>query len=354
MRVALSLAEYGRATVSPNPMVGCVIVAPDGTRVGRGSHERAGEPHAEILALRHAGERARGATMYVTLEPCCHSGRTGPCVVPIVAAGIARVVAAVQDPNPAVAGRGLAYLRAQGVEVTVGVLEAEATRLNEAFFTAITLKRPHVTLKIAVTSDGFVARPGGGPTAISSAEALHHAHLQRAWVDALAVGVGTVLADDPRLTARGVFRPRPLVRVVFDSGLRTPPSARLLATRDAGPILLMTTARAMEQHRAEAAALTDAGAECLPCSEHDIRDGLAVLNGREVRSLILEGGPTLHRAAWDAGVVDRLQVYESSQRLGDGVRWSLDGPRLLAARPGAETVPLGPDRLIDVDVHRTR
>lgn len=354
MRVALGLAERGRATVSPNPMVGCVIVAPDGACVGRGSHERAGEPHAEIHALRQAGARARGATMYVTLEPCCHSGRTGPCVVPIVSAGIARVVAAVQDPNPAVAGRGVAYLRERGVEVTVGVLETEATRLNEVFFTSVTLNRPHVTLKIAVTSDGFVARPGGGPTAISSVEALQHAHVQRAGVDALAIGVGTVLADDPQLTARGVVRPRPLVRVVFDSGLRTPASASLFATRDTGPILLITTAAAIARRPEVAAALTDAGAECLPCGEHDIRDGLSALDRRAVRSLILEGGPTIHRAAWEAGVVDRLHVYESPQRLGDGVRWSLDGPRQLAARPGAETVPLGPDVLIDVDVHRTR
>ena len=301
MRVALCLAERGRATVSPNPMVGCVIVAPDGTCVGRGSHARAGEPHAEIHALRDAGERARGATMYVTLEPCCHTGRTGPCVVPIVAAGIARVVAAVQDPNPAVAGQGFAYLRAQGIEVTVGVCQADAARLNEVFFTSVALTRPHVTLKVALTSDGFVAKPGGGPTTISSAEALRHAHRQRAWVDAIAVGVGTVLADDPRLTARGVARPRPLVRVVFDSELRTPASASLFGTREAGPILLMTTPSAVERHPEVAAALTDAGGECVPGAEHDIRDALSALDRRGIRSLILEGGPTMHRAAWEAG-----------------------------------------------------
>ena len=167
-------------------------------------------------------------------------------------------------------------------------------------------------------------------------------------------GAGTVVADDPRLTARGVFRPRPLVRVVFDSRLRTPPSAALFATRDAGPILLVTTAATMDQRPATVAALTAVGGECLPCAEHDLPMALSMLDGRGIRSLILEGGPTMHRAAWDAGVVDRLHVYQSPQRLGDGVRWSLDRPGCWPRGPSAETISLGPDVLIDVDVHRTR
>ena len=354
MREALALAARGRTTVSPNPMVGCVIVAPDGACVGRGAHERAGEAHAEVHALRDAGARARGATMYVTLEPCCHTGRTGPCVVPTVDAGIARVVAAVEDPNPLVAGQGFAFLRQRGVEVTVGVLEAEARRLNEAFFTSVTLRRPHVTLKVALSADGFIAKAGGGPTAISGRESLKHAHVYRSHVDGLAVGIGTLLADDPRLTVRGAYRSRPLMRVIFDSGLRTPLSARIWQTRVAGPIVIVTTEAAVAARPDVVAAVAERGGECVACAPHDVADALAALDRRQVRSIVLEGGALMHQAAWDAGVVDRVHLYQSPRRLGNGVRWTLDGLRDLAAWPDAEQQSLGPDTLIDIDVHRTR
>jgi diaminohydroxyphosphoribosylaminopyrimidine deaminase/5-amino-6-(5-phosphoribosylamino)uracil reductase len=238
--------------------------------------------------------------------------------------------------------------------VHVGVLAHEARRLNEAFFTAMTLGRPHVTLKVALSADGFIAAVGGGPTSITGPEALRHAHAQRAHVDALAVGIGTLLADDPRLTARGVLRPRPLVRVVLDSELRTPPTARLWSTREAGPILLITTAAALEAHPERARAVTERGGECLLAARHDIADALAVLGRREIRSVVLEGGAATHRAAWDAGVVDRVHLYQSARRLGNGVRWSIDGPGLLAAWPDARRIGLGSDTLVDIDVHGTR
>jgi diaminohydroxyphosphoribosylaminopyrimidine deaminase/5-amino-6-(5-phosphoribosylamino)uracil reductase len=253
-----------------------------------------------------------------------------------------------------VAGKGFAYLRAHGVDVSVGVLEAEARRLNEAFFTAVTRGRPHVTLKVALSVDGFIAKPGGGPTPISARESLRHAHHQRAHVDALAVGIGTVLADDPRLTVRGVHRPRSLTRVIFDSRLRTPLSARLWQTHVTGPILIVATAAAIEAQPALVATIAEQGGECVACTEHDIADALSALNRRQIRSLVLEGGATMHRAAWEAGVVDRVHLYQSPRRLGNGVRWSLDEVRDLAARPDVERQPLGPDTLIDIDVHGTR
>lgn len=354
MRRALDLAVRGRATVSPNPMVGCVIVDPHGTVVGEGHHERAGEPHAEIHALRHAGARARGATMYVTLEPCSHTGRTGPCAVPTADSGIGRVVAAIEDPNPEVSGRGFAYLRARGVAVEVGLLADEAQRLNETFLTSVRLRRPHVTLKVALSADGYMARPGGGPTAITGAEARAHVHAHRAWVDAIAVGSGTMLSDDPLLTARDVERPLPLTRVIFDRRLRTPLFARMWATRHAGPILVMTTNEAMAASPRAVAAVEARGGECVPCRPRDIRDALSALDRRRIRSIILEGGAALHEAAWTAGVVDRFHLYRSPHALGNGVRWKLDGLLAAAARPDVEHVPLGPDILINADVHRPR
>jgi diaminohydroxyphosphoribosylaminopyrimidine deaminase/5-amino-6-(5-phosphoribosylamino)uracil reductase len=206
MNRALFHAARGRGRTTPNPVVGAVVVTPDGVVVGHGSHERSGEAHAEVLALAMAGSRARGATLYCTLEPCSHVGRTGPCVSRIVEAGIARVVASVEDPNPLVRGRGFAYLRGHGVVVEVGVGAAEATRLNRPFFSLIRDRRPFVTLKAATSLDGCIAEAPGRRTLLSSKAARRHSHVVRAAVDAIAVGIGTVLVDDPRLTARGPFR----------------------------------------------------------------------------------------------------------------------------------------------------
>src|SRR5471032_893352 len=247
MERALFHAGRGRGRTSPNPLVGAVIVSPDGVIVGQGFHERAGEAHAEVRALAEAGERARGATLYCTLEPCCHLGRTGPCVHRIVAAGVARVVAAVEDPNPLVSGRGFAFLRAAGVAVDVGLFAGAAAALNQAFFTLMLEGRPFVVLKAATSLDGFIAERPGHRTPLTSAEANRHAHRIRAEVDAIGVGIGTVISDDPILTARGVYRERPLTRVVFDRQLRTPPDARLLSTPEAGPVIIVTTPSAADR-----------------------------------------------------------------------------------------------------------
>jgi diaminohydroxyphosphoribosylaminopyrimidine deaminase/5-amino-6-(5-phosphoribosylamino)uracil reductase len=353
MRLALALAERGRGRTSPNPVVGCVIVTPDGVIVGAGHHERAGGPHAEIHALRRAGARAPGATLYCTLEPCAHRGRTGPCVEAIVGAGIRRVVGAVTDPNPLVAGRGFAYLRAHGVDVTEGVREAEAARINVAFFTAVTLGRPHVTAKIATSLDGRVAVRSGARTALTSAEANRRVHLVRAEVDAIAVGSETLLVDDPLLTVREVYRKRPFVRVVLDRRLRTPPTARLFTTLDHGPVWVCTTMHARDAQPDRVEALAAAGAAVIATPEGRLEEVLRELGRREVRSLLLEGGPTLHAAAWRERLVDRLLVLVAPRILGPaGVPWSMPASLDLAAlAPRVE--PVGPDVLLEANVHWT-
>ena len=353
MRIALVHAARGLGRTSPNPVVGCVIVSPDGVIVGTGHHERAGGPHAEVRALRAAGTRAAGATLYCTLEPCCHTGRTGPCVVPIVEAGIARVVAAVRDPNPRVAGGGFGYLREHGVPVTEGVGAEPAARLNAAFLTAMTLGRPHVTLKIATSVDGRVAAAPGTRTALTGREASRATQVLRAQCDAIGVGSETVLVDDPLLTVRDVYRERPFVRVIFDRRLRTPPTARVLQTLEQGPVWVCTTEGAAAERAARVEALTEAGATVLTTAAGDVGEVIAMLGARDVQSLLLEGGPTLHAAAWRAGVVDRLLVLVAPRVLGaSGVPWAMpadcDLPAIIT-RVG----PVGADVLLEGDVHWT-
>src|SRR5262245_35866925 len=291
MTRALFHAARGRGRTSPNPVVGAVIVSPGGVVVGEGYHERAGGPHAEVNALITAGTRARGATLYCTLEPCCHTGRTGPCVARIVDAGIARVVAAVEDPDPRVRGRGIAFLEARGIAVDVGCNRAEAVLLNQPFFTLMHEGRPFVTLKAALSADGAIAERPGVRTPLTSAAANRHAHRVRAEIDAIAVGVGTVLADDPLLTSRGAYRERPLTRVVFDRRLRTPPGARLLSTLDAGPVMIVAGpgAEASQVRRRE---LEARGAEIF-MGDGTIGSALRMLGARGVSSVLLEGGATI-------------------------------------------------------------
>ena len=255
MVTALALAERGRGRTSPNPLVGAVIVDDAGVVVGTGFHERAGEAHAEVHALRAAGTRARGATLYCTLEPCSHTGRTGPCAVAVAEAGIRRVVAAMQDPYPEVAGRGFAYLREHGVDVAVGIREADAQRLNEVFVTNVRAGRPFVILKVAISLDHAVAASPGARTAVSGPASQRHAQRVRAEVAAIGIGSGTLIADDPVLTARDVWRARPLIRVVFDRRLRMSPEARLCDTLERGPILLVTTRAAVDADPRRARAL---------------------------------------------------------------------------------------------------
>jgi diaminohydroxyphosphoribosylaminopyrimidine deaminase/5-amino-6-(5-phosphoribosylamino)uracil reductase len=352
MSRALFHAARGRGRTSPNPMVGAVIVSSEGVVVGQGYHHRAGEAHAEVEALEDAGSRARGATMYCTLEPCAHHGRTGPCAAAIVDAGITRLVASVVDPNPKVLGRGFDYLREHGVDIEIGVGAEESVALNQPFFTMMREGRPFVILKAATSLDGRIAEKPGIRTHLSSAIANRHVHYGRAEVDAIGVGSGTALVDDPELTPRGVYRERPLARVVFDRRLRTPPTARLLSTAAAGPVIIVTTADAAE--RAELRTpLEDAGADIDVARDGTFRAALERLAARQISSLVLEGGAALHCAAWDEGLVDIVSLYVTPHMLGE------DGVELLADRSFRTTAlghrivePLGPDVLIEGYVHR--
>ncbi|MDH4065564.1 MAG: bifunctional diaminohydroxyphosphoribosylaminopyrimidine deaminase/5-amino-6-(5-phosphoribosylamino)uracil reductase RibD, partial [Acidobacteriota bacterium] len=317
MRRALFHAARAAGATTPNPMVGAVVVSSQGVIVGQGRHPRAGEPHAEVFALDEAGTLARGGTMYVTLEPCCHYGRTAPCTRRLIASGLARVVVAMKDPNPLVNGQGLAELRAAGLRVEVGLLEADARRLNRAFVTVQTEGRPEVILKAAASADGRIAARQGHRTDISSEAARRWAQRLRAAVDAIAVGSGTMLVDDPLLTVRDVVRSRPLVRVVFDRRLRTPPTARLLSTVDAGPVIILSSAAALAQAPGRARALTDAGATVVPGAD-DVGGGLRALLPFDVSSVLVEGGAILHRALLDAGLVDTVHLIVAPRRLGEG------------------------------------
>ena len=329
MQRAARLAARGLGRTSPNPVVGAVALSPDGEVVGEGWHERAGGPHAEVHALRAAGERARGATMVVTLEPCTNTGRTGPCTQALLAAGVARVVVAVRDPNPVAAG-GVEALRAAGVEVVVGVGAAEAARGNEAWLTAVRLGRPHVLWKLAATLDGRVAASDGTSRWITGEAARADAHRVRAGVDAILVGTGTALADDPRLT----------VRVPGDgpdeiSGGEPPADNR----PGHQPLRVVVGHRPL----ALTARVLDDAAETLLLATHDVRSVLATLYDRGVRSVLLEGGPTLAGAFVRAGAVDRVLAYLAPALLGAGP----------AALSGAGICTLGSALRLEIDEFAT-
>ena len=352
MDKALSLASRGRGRTSPNPLVGSLVVA-HGVVVGAGFHRRAGEPHAEVHALRSAGDRAKGATLFSSLEPCCHVGRTGPCVARIVEAGIARVVVGVEDPYPLVAGGGIRYLRERGIQVDVGVRQREATRMNEAFFTYVRHHRPFVTMKVAVSADGRIAAAPGRRSALTASKANRRVHALRAEVDAIGVGSGTMLVDDPALTAREVYRDAPLTRVVFDTRLRTPATARVFSTLEHGPVIVFTTDAAAAAAPGAVEALTSAGATVERLASRDLSDALRHLGARGVTSLLLEGGATIHRAAWTAALVDRVQLYISPLTVGaDGVPW-IDAPTLsLGMLRDVRVEPCGRDTFIEGYVYR--
>jgi diaminohydroxyphosphoribosylaminopyrimidine deaminase / 5-amino-6-(5-phosphoribosylamino)uracil reductase len=353
MRKALALAERGRGRTSPNPMVGALVVDGEGVIVGRGAHEVAGGPHAEVVALEAAGERARGATLYCTLEPCSHTGRTGPCAPVVVEAAIRRAVIAMEDPNPLVHGRGLAHLRDRGIDVTVGVEQEAAARQNAVFLTTMRHGRPHVIVKAAVSLDGRLAAAPGVRTRLTGDAANRRVHLQRAEVDAIGVGSGTVLTDDPRLTARGAYRGRPLTRVVFDRRLRTPSSARVLSTLDAGPVIIVSTERACAGAPDRVRGLRAAGALILALPSDDIGTALRALRDTGLTSILLEGGAALHRAALDAGVVDEVHVYITPVTLGlQGVEWIGEARMAWEGLRGRRAVWLGEDVLIEGLVQR--
>ena len=349
---ALELAERGRGTTSPNPMVGAVVVRDDGTVVGQGFHEKAGGPHAEVRALDEAGELARGASLYCTLEPCSHMGRTSPCVERIVAAGISRVIASSPDPNPLVAGRGFQFLREKGIDVVVGPGRERALRLNRPFFTFITQGRPFVIAKAATSLDNRVSPKPGARGQISSPASLRHAHAIRAEVDAIGVGSETILVDDPQLTARDVSRRRPLTRVVFDRRLRVSPSARLFSTLDAGPVIIVTASQTLAGSASRARALEQAGAQLEPIAEGSLRAAFKRLGEMQLMSLLLEGGPTLQKAAASEGLIDAVHLYVAPDPLGDaGVAWLEPDDLRIASLVDRRVVPCGPDVFMEGYVH---
>lgn len=314
MREALRIAEYARGRTAPNPLVGAVIVR-DGTIIASGWHRAAGQPHAEIHALRMAGELARGAALYVTLEPCVHHGRTGPCAEAVIAAGIARVVVALCDPNPLVAGRGLALLKEAGIETATGVCEAEARRQNEVFLKWITQKRPFITLKTALTLDGKIASHTGASQWIAGAEARTRVHMYRDVNDAILVGIGTVLADNPSLTTRLPDRTghNPL-RVVLDSEARTPMDAKLV-TDGAAPTLIAVSERA-DQRRVNLLRACGAEVVTLGAERVDIAALLDCLGEREITSLFVEGGATVNWSFLAGGYVDKVHAFIAPMLMG--------------------------------------
>lgn len=306
MQRALALAERGRYTVSPNPMVGCVVVR-DGEVIGEGWHRRAGDAHAEVEALRDID--ARAATMYVTLEPCCHHGRTGPCSDAVIASGVRRVVIAMLDPHDVVNGGGAAALRAAGIDVTVGTLEAEARRLNEKFVWSVTHQRPFVTIKAGMTLDGKLATVTRESQWIT-AEAAREASLRlREEYDAILVGSGTVVADNPRLTRRlGLAgEATQWTRVVLDGDGEIPPHARLL--RDGAPTILFTSAP--ERHDASP------GLDVLPVTGRvDIESVITELQTRGIRSLLVEGGAIVHSEIIRRGLWQKMTLFVAPMIVG--------------------------------------
>ena len=361
IRRTLELAERGRGLVSPNPLVGALVVAPDGSPAGEGWHEGPGKPHAEVVALAEAGERARGGTLFCSLEPCNHVGRTPACTEAIVDAGITRVVAAVIDPNPITNGRGIARLREAGIEASAGVLEEEASRQNEAFFWHMKTGLPFVTLKLAATLDGKIAARDGSSTWITGDESRAEVQRLRAASDAIMVGAGTVVTDNPHLTARDPeYRGEPVLRVVIDGSGRVNPTSHVfddeaplvVATTDAVPVATRETWRA-------------GGADVLIVETDgdgrvSIDAVLADLGKRDIQSVLLEGGSTLADTAIRAGVVGKVILFFAPKLLG-----GVDAPSILGGRgfPSlAEAAQLaivdveriGPDVKVEAYVHRNR
>ena len=332
MHEAICLARRGAGVSSPNPTVGCVV-ALNGRVVGRGLHEYALEDHAEVRAIRDAGVRARGATVYVSLEPCAHFGRTPPCADMLVAAGVRRVVVATEDPNPQVLGQGIERLRAAGIRVDVGMLDREARRLIEPFACRVTTGRPLVVAKVGMTLDGRIGLPGRGRLEITSSRASRLTQELRHRLDAVLVGVETVLTDDPRLSYRG-RRPkrRPLIRAILDSRLRTPPSAKVL-TESEGQVLLFCGPRHSKRRRS---LHEGRGAEVIPVPPG--RGGLSLpsvleeLGRRGVLGVLVEGGSAVHWSFLSEGLVDKFYFIAAPIVIG--------GSKAIPAVGGPETLRL--------------
>ncbi|SDC38606.1 diaminohydroxyphosphoribosylaminopyrimidine deaminase / 5-amino-6-(5-phosphoribosylamino)uracil reductase [Paenibacillus sp. UNCCL117] len=316
MRLALQLAAAAAGQTGINPVVGCVLVK-DGRIVGMGAHLKRGEAHAEVHALNMAGAEAEGATAYVTLEPCSHHGRTPPCSDRLIREKVRRVVVAATDPNPLVAGSGLARLAAHGVEVRAGVLAAEAEALNEAFNKYIVTRMPFVTVKSASTLDGKIAARGGDSKWITGSAARAQGHMLRHRHQAIMVGIGTVLADDPALTTRLPVPGLNPLRVVVDSTLRLPHDAQLVRDK-AAPTVVLTTGQAPPERRRALEALGVEVIDCGPGPAVDLRAAMARLGEREIGSLLVEGGGRLSGALLGAGLVDKLALFLAPKIIGGG------------------------------------
>lgn len=344
MRHALRLAERALGEVAPNPAVGCIIVSRDGRIVGRGRTGRGGRPHAETAALAQAGDAARGATAYVTLEPCAHHGRTPPCAEALLDAGVARVVAAIEDPDPRVSGAGLDRLRAAGIEVVTDVLEDEAAVLNAGFFLRVCEHRPLVTLKIAASEDGRTASAGGESQWITGDEARRFAHLLRARHDAVLVGIETALADDPSLTCRlPGLEDRSPIRIVLDSRLRLPPSSKLARTAREVPTWVFTVAEGADK-------LRDCGVEILVAGREarrrpDIAAVLRTLADRGITRLLVEGGAGIHASFLDRGLADRLEIFRAPVMLGAAGHPAIDALAALGLDEALRFIRTGTRRL---------
>jgi len=315
MQQALQIAAYAAGRTSPNPLVGAVIVK-DGRVVGQGWHRKAGTEHAEIHALRQAGELAAGATIYVTLEPCSHYGRTGPCSKALIDAGIKRVVIAMLDPNPLVAGKGVAMIKAAGIEVETGLLQAQAERLNEVFLKWIMTKMPFVVMKTAMTLDGKIATAAGNSKWISNEVSRRRVHELRDVYDGILVGIGTVLADDPSLTTRLVSQSgkNPL-RIVVDSRARTPLTAKVVTDGQAKTLIAVTVAA----EAAKVEALRQAGVEVLVVNDGqqvDLRQLFCLLGERGVCSIFVEGGALINYSLLKAGLIDKVYSFIAPKMVG--------------------------------------
>jgi diaminohydroxyphosphoribosylaminopyrimidine deaminase/5-amino-6-(5-phosphoribosylamino)uracil reductase len=354
MAEALDLARRGCGRVSPNPMVGAVLVK-NGRVVGRGWHRRFGGPHAEVEAIAAAGRRANGTTLYVTMEPCCFHGKTPACTSAIQLAGIKRVVAATLDPNPRVNGRGMRCLRESGIKTSVGLLASEARRLNEGYFTSLRKHRPFVILKVAATLDGMVADATGHSKWITGPQARALGHNLRLCADAILVGVNTVIADNPRLTCR-VKPAKQLVRVVLDPDLATPVGCRLL--REPGPVLVFTASS--DAARAERFWAKDV--EVLRVSKGkggllSWPEILAELHRRQLQTLLIEGGATVASSSLETGIVDKVCVFQSPKILGPGKSFThglaVRGLEQAIELKSVEHRCLGSDFLTEGYVHRS-
>jgi diaminohydroxyphosphoribosylaminopyrimidine deaminase/5-amino-6-(5-phosphoribosylamino)uracil reductase len=345
MARALELAERGLYTTSPNPRVGCVIVR-DGAIVGEGWHERAGGPHAEVSALKAAGARARGGAAYVTLEPCVHEGRTGPCTEALIASGVSRVAAAAQDPNPLVGGRGLARLREAGVASDVGLMEEEARELNIGFASRMTRARPWVRMKVAASLDGKTALNNGRSRWITGEAARRDGHHWRARACAILTGIGTVRDDDPQLTVRDVATTRQPLRVVVDSRLELPHRARVLE----GGRVLVAAAR---EDSGTITALREKGAEVVVIPNRvgkvELPELMRELARREMNEVHVEAGHRLNGSLVAEGLVDELVIYLAPTVLGDAARGMFELPEL-ADLAGRRPLSIRDVRMIGADI----